>query len=206
METSTGITTSSQGSRHDQIGEKTGRGSAARPFRRTAGRGISARRGWIKGSAAIATLSLVGIVSLTACGTTNPNPVPPHTAAPATTAPQPSAPTAQPATPAPSDSNSVSEAVTDAESNAEFAQQVADYVVSAPLEAEDGTTATDASCDPATASDPSDPSLPASVSCDITYSDGSLWQQTLVFTFDSSGQMSGVTDNDSIELSPDANE
>src|ERR1700761_1644092 len=205
METSIGITTSSQASRHDRTDEKTGRGSAIRPFRRAAGRGTRARRGWVKGSAAIAALGLVGVVSLTACGTTNPNPGPPHTAAPATSAPKPSTPSIQPATPAPTDSTGLSDAgsnaVSNAVSSAEFAQQVADYVVSEPLEAEDGTTATDASCDPATVSDPSDPSLPASVSCDITYSDGSVWQQTLVITFDSSGNMSDITDNDSIELS-----
>ena len=72
-------------------------------------------------------------------------------AAPATSAPKPSTPSIQPATPAPTDSTGLSDAgsnaVSNAVSNAEFAQQVADYVVSEPLEAEDGTTATDASCD-----------------------------------------------------------
>jgi hypothetical protein len=195
METSTGITTSSQGSRHDQTGEKTGRGSATRPFRRTAGRGTSARHGWIKGSAAIAALSLVGIVSLTACGTTNPSPVPPHTAAPATTAPKPSAPTSQP-----------SELVDPGAGNGAFAQNVADYAVSAPLEADDGTTATDATCDPSTVSEPADLSLPASVSCDVTYSDGTVWQQTLVITYDSSGEPNNISANDSIELSADTSQ
>lgn len=199
METSTGIADSAQDIRHAGTDENADRENTSRRFRRTADGGSRTWHGWATKVAAIAALGLAGALSVTACSP-NPaaSPVPSHTAAPATSSPKPSTPTTQSAAPIDVPGPSIPQG--------EFAQQVADYVVSEPLEAEDGTTATDASCDPATVSDPSDPSLPTSVSCDITYSDGSVWQQTLVITFDSSGNMSDITDNDSIELSPATNE
>ena len=48
--------------------------------------------------------------------------------------------------------------------------------------------ATSANCDPSTVSNPPDVSTPTSASCDISYSDGSVWQQTVTVTFDSHGQ------------------
>jgi hypothetical protein len=199
METSTGITAGSQDIRHAGTDENADRENTSRRFRRTADGGSRTRHGWATKVAAIAALGLAGALSVTACSPNPaPSPVPPHTTAPATSSPKPSTSTTQSAAQMNVPGPSINEG--------EFAQQVADYVVSEPLEAEDGTTATDASCDPATVSDPSDPSLPASVSCDITYSDGSVWQQTLVITFDSSGNMSDITDNDSIELSPATSE
>jgi hypothetical protein len=47
--------------------------------------------------------------------------------------------------------------------------------------------ATVAYCNPSTVSRPLHASTPASVSCGIRYSDGSVWQQTITVAFDSHG-------------------
>ena len=47
--------------------------------------------------------------------------------------------------------------------------------------------ATLAVCDPATVSKPPGPGTPASASCGINYSDGSVWQQTVTVAFNGHG-------------------
>ena len=88
----------------------------------------------------------------------------------------------------------------------ETAQNIADYLVFTQFEAGDGTTATDATCDPATVSDPPAVTTPTTVSCDITYSDGSVWQQTVTVTYDNEGTPATISTNDGIELATAANE
>ena len=62
--------------------------------------------------------------------------------------------------------------------------------------------ATSANCDPSTVSNPPAVSALVSASCDITYSDGSVWQQTITVTFDSQGNPVADSANAGIELSP----
>ena len=158
----------------------------------------STRNGWAKRAAAITVLALAGALSVTACST-GPSPAPTHVVVSVAQQPQPaSAPPAQ------------QPAETNPSSQPDFnpggvAQNVADYLVSAPFEAGDGTTATDATCDPATVSDPPAVTTPTSVSCDITYSDGSVWQQTVTLTYDSDGNPATVSTDDGIELAPGSN-
>jgi hypothetical protein len=47
--------------------------------------------------------------------------------------------------------------------------------------------ATLAVCDPGAVSNPPGPGTPASASCGINYSDGSVWKQTVTVTFDGHG-------------------
>ena len=47
--------------------------------------------------------------------------------------------------------------------------------------------ATLAVCDPGTVSNPPGPGTPASASCGINYSDGSVWKQTVTVTFNGHG-------------------
>jgi hypothetical protein len=201
METSTGITASSQDIRHDGTAENGARESIDRSFRRTANRSSSNRHGWGKKVVVIAALGLAGALSVTAWSShLDPSPVPTHTTAPvAHNSPAPAAPTAQPSMPTDPDSST-------GRSEDGTARNIANYIVSEPLDAGDGTTATDATCDPATVSDPSDVSTPTSVSCDITYSDGTVWQQTVTITYDEQGNPDDLQTNDGVELSPSANE
>jgi hypothetical protein len=174
METSTGITANSQDIHHA--------GTA----------GTSIRRRWAKRAAAITVLGLAGVLTVTACGS---NPAPTQVAAAPVYQSQPaSTPTTQ--TPAPTDPSSQQ-----GPSPEHVAQDIADYLVSEPLEVDDGTTATYATCDPDTVSDPPDVSTPTTVSCDITYSDGSVWQQTVTITYDDQGDPDTISTNDGIELS-----
>jgi hypothetical protein len=155
------------------------------------------RHGWAKKAAAVTVLGLAAALSVTACST-SPAPAPVHVAAPVTQQSQPSALTAHQAAPANPGSQPDANA-------GETAQNIADYLVSTQFQAGDGTTATDASCDPATVSDPPSVTIPTTVSCDITYSDGSIWQQTVTITYDSAGNPATVSTDNGTELTPGAN-
>ena len=72
------------------------------------------------------------------------------------------------------------------------------------LQNDDGT-ATDADCDPSTVSNPADVNTPTSASCDITYSDGSIWEQTVTIAFDNQGNPVTASTNEGTELSQPAN-
>jgi len=87
----------------------------------------------------------------------------------------------------------------------QVAQDVASMAVGGgalPALAGNDGQATSANCDPATVSNPPAVSAPVSASCDITYSDGSVWQQTITVTFDSQGNPVADSANAGIELSP----
>jgi YD repeat-containing protein len=201
METSTGITASSQDIPHAGTAGRAAKWTAILPGRCHADGSIGTRNGWAKRIAAITVLGLAGALSVTACSTgPSPSPAPTHVVAPATQQSHPaSTPTAQPAVRiAPSSQPDSGAGGT--------AQNIADYLVSSQYEAGDGTTATDASCDPATVSDPPAVTTPTTASCDITYSDGSVWQQTVTITYDNQGNPVSVSTNDGIELAPAANE
>lgn len=195
METSTGITASSQDIPHAGTADRAAKWTAILPGRRHADGSIGTRNGWAKRIAAITVLGLAGALSVTACSAgPSPSPAPTHVVAPATQQSHPaSTPTVQPA-------------VVTVPSAAETAKEIAYYLVSSQFEAGDGTTATDASCDPATVSDPPAVTTPTTASCDITYSDGSVWQQTVTITYDNEGNPISVSTNDGIELAPAANE
>jgi hypothetical protein len=89
-------------------------------------------------------------------------------------------------------------------SNQEVADAIANLVVGngvlSPLTANDGTTATRATCDPRTVSNPPDPSTPSTASCDITYSDGIIMRQTVTVNFDSSGEPVSDSTNSGIQI------
>lgn len=137
--------------------------------------GISGKEIEMKKILVIATLGLAGFFGVAACAGV-PTPVPP---------PQPPAPTTQ----------------TDP---IQVAQQIAGVAVGngvlTALSSNDGQ-ATSANCDPSTVSNPPDVSTPTSASCDITYSDGSIWQQTVTITFDSQGNPVAASANAGPELS-----
>lgn len=155
------------------------------------------RRGAIsKKIAAVAALGLIGFLSVTACTTTR------TVAVPATPQPQPATTqTAQPTVP-----DSGAQPDPSPEQVARFVANVA--VGNGPLYAlaVNGVTATDATCDPATVSNPADPSTPTTASCDITYSDGSVWEQTVTITYDSQGDPVTASTNTGTELSQPTNE
>ena len=85
----------------------------------------------------------------------------------------------------------------------EVARDVADIAVGngalAALEGSHGQ-ATSADCDPSTVSNPPDVSTPTSASCNITYTDEAVLQQTVTITFDSQGNPVTASTNDGIEL------
>ena len=62
--------------------------------------------------------------------------------------------------------------------------------------------ATSAYCNPSTLSRPPHASTPASVSCRIRYSDGSVWQQTITVAFDSHGRPIANRANRGTEIVP----
>jgi hypothetical protein len=62
--------------------------------------------------------------------------------------------------------------------------------------------ATAAYCNPGTVSRPPHASTPASVSCRIRYSDGSVWQQTITIAFDSHGRPIAGRANRETEIVP----
>jgi hypothetical protein len=134
---------------------------------------------------AIAALGLAGFFGVAAC-TTNVSAPPPTS----TATPQPPSPTTQTG-PSPQD----------------VAQAVANIAVGngalTALEGSDGQ-ATSANCDPSTVSNPPDVSTPTTASCDITYSDGSVWQQTVTITFDSQANPVAASTNVGTELSQPA--
>jgi hypothetical protein len=195
MEASTEITGNSQDISHAETVGNSARRCPILLRQRNADGSATTGRGWAASSkkiAAIAALGLAGFLSVTACTTTSP------VAAPTAPQSQPSStPTAQPAVvtnPSPQPDPS--------------SQQVAKYVAeiavgNGPLPAleSDGETATYASCDPATVSNPPDVSTPTTASCDITYSDGSIWQQTVTITYDSQGDPVTASTNAGTELS-----
>jgi cytoskeletal protein RodZ len=210
MEASTGVTGHAQDTRHPE----------------TAGR---AARKWTarsKSVAAIAALGLAGFLSVTACTTTSP------AAGPAATQPPPSIPSqsqpastpqaqpastpqAQPASTPQAQPASTPQSQPDVQANVqpgaspdEVAKDVAEVAVgNGPLTAlaGDGVTATYADCDPTTISNPPGVSAPTSASCAITYSDGSVWQQTVTITYDSQGNPVASSTNAGIELSQPTN-
>jgi hypothetical protein len=132
----------------------------------------------------IAALGLAGFVGVAACTTA--------ALAPPPAAPQPPPATAPPAPPPPT-----------GPSPSDAANAVADIAVGngalTALEGSDGQ-ATSASCDPGTVSNPPDVSTPTSASCQSTYSDGSVWQQTVTITFDSQGNP--VADSTNVGTEP----
>lgn len=141
----------------------------------------------------IVALGLAGFVGVAACTTAAPASAPADSQSPPATtqagpSPQQAGPSPQQAGPSPQ----------------QVAQDVADIAVGngvlTPLEGGDGQ-ATSANCDPSTVSNPPDISTPTSASCDITYSDGSIWQQTVTITFDSQGNPVTDSTNEGIELS-----
>ncbi len=133
----------------------------------------------------VAALGLAGFLGVAACSA-------PAAPAPGPAAPQSPPPATQPAAAQPGPSPQ------------QVAQDVADIAVGSgaltPLAGSDGQ-ATSANCDPATVSNPPDVSTPTSASCEITYSDGSVWQQTVTITFDSQGNPVADSTNVGTELS-----
>jgi hypothetical protein len=189
METSTGITAGSQDVPHAGTASRAAKWSAILPGRRSPDGSIATRNGWAKRIVAITVLGLAGALSVTACST---GPSPSRTLTHVVTpAPQPP-PASTPAAPN-SDPGGT-------------AQNIADYLVFTQFEASDGTTATDATCDPATVSDPPAVTTPTTASCDVTYSDGSIWQQTVTVTYDNEGNPATISTNDGIELAAAASE
>ena len=182
METSTGITASSQDIPHAGTTSRATRWSAILPCRRSPDGSIATRNGRAKRIAAITVLGLAGALSVTACSQ-GPGPGPTNGGTPTA---QPSPPASTPTAPS--------------SGAGETAQNIADYLVFTQFEANDGTTASDATCDPATVSYPPAVTTPTTASCDITYSDGSTWQQTVTVTYDNEGNPATVSTNDGIEL------
>jgi len=141
----------------------------------------------------IVALGLAGFAGVAACTTAAPASAPTDPQSPPATtqagpSPQQGGTSPQQASPSPQ----------------QVAQDVADIAVgNGPLTALEGGDgqATSANCDPSTVSNPPDVSTPTSASCDITYSDGSIWQQTVTITFDSQGNPVADSTNEGIELS-----
>jgi hypothetical protein len=132
---------------------------------------------------ATAALGLAGFIGVAACTTGGPT---------ASQSAYPTAPLPQSTTPQTGPSAQ------------EVAQDVADIAIGngslTALAGGDGQ-ATSANCDPSTVSNPPDVSTPTSASCDITYSDGSVWQQTVTITFDNQGNPVADSTNIGIEVS-----
>jgi hypothetical protein len=128
----------------------------------------------------ITAIVFAGLVGAAACSTT-------------------SAPASAPATP-----QSLPTTTQAGPSPQQVAQDVADIAVGngalTPLASGDRQAAS-ANCDPSTVSNPPDVSTPTSASCDITYSDGSVWQQTVTITFDDQGNPVADSTNVGTELS-----
>jgi hypothetical protein len=154
---------------------------------RTKGNAMKFNKG-IRKIYAVAALGVAGFFGVAACSAAASAPPPATQQPPSTTTPQP-----QPTQTSPSPQ--------------EVAQAVADIAVGngrlTALEGGDGQ-ASSANCDPGTVSNPPDVSTPTSASCDITYSDGSVWQQTVTITFDSQGNPLADSTNVGTELSQPA--
>jgi hypothetical protein len=150
---------------------------------------------------AVTALGLAGFLGVAACS-----------AAPATTSatdqpPPASSPAAAPAS-SPASSPAAAPATLTGTSPQQVAQWVADIAVgNGPLTAlnwADGQ-ATYANCDPSTVSNPPGASTPISALCDITYSDGSAWLQTVTITLDSQANPVADSTNVGTELPQPAN-
>lgn len=158
----------------------------------------------IRRIAAIASLGLAGFLGVAACSS-----------APATTStttqaadPQPpaSSPQAAPAS-SPQAAPASSPQATPAEQTSASPQQVAQWVAEIavgneslpPLRGGEGQ-ATFADCDPSTVSNPPSASTPASVLCNILYSNGSVWHQTVTVTMDSQANPVADSTDEGIEL------
>jgi hypothetical protein len=117
--------------------------------------------------------------------------------------PQPPPPTPTPQAPTTPPTSSPTPTST-GPSNEQVADAIANLAVGngalGPLTAGDGTTATQATCDPRTVSNPPDPSTPSTASCDITYSDGTVWRQTVTVNFDSAGHPVSDSTNSGIQI------
>jgi len=148
---------------------------------------------------------------VTACTSTSPAAVPAATQSQPASTPQSqpaSTPQSQPAS-TPLDQPDVQPDVQPGASPDQVAKDVAEIAVgNGPLNAlaGGGVTATYADCDPTTVSNPPDASAPTSASCAITYSDGSVWQQTVTITYDGQGNPVAASTNVGIELSQPTNE
>jgi hypothetical protein len=150
----------------------------------------------LKKIVAIGALGLAGFAGVAACTTAaSPAPQPLAPSQPTTTTSQPTTttttqPPATTAQPGPTP--------------AQVAKYVANVAVgNGPLnalESSDGEAAS-ADCDPSTVSNPPDVSTPTSASCDITYLDGSVWEQTVTITFDNNGDAVAASTNVGTELS-----
>lgn len=142
---------------------------------------------------AVAALGLAGFLSVTACTNTP------------LAAPAPAPSQSQSASPSqPSTAADPSTPTDPSQSPDELAAEIANVAVGngvlTPL-ADDDVTAVDATCDPQTVSDPVDVNTPTTASCDITYSDGSVWEQTVTITFDNQGSPAADSTNVGVELS-----
>jgi hypothetical protein len=155
--------------------------------------------------AAITALGLAGFLGVAACSaapaTTSATDQPPPASSPA------NAPASSPSA-APASSPSVAPAALTGTSPQQVAQWVANIAVgNGPLTTlswGDGQ-ATYADCDPSTVSNPSGAGTPASAVCDIEYSDGSIWQQTVTITLDSQANPVADSTNVGTELRQPAN-
>jgi hypothetical protein len=171
--------------------------------------------------AAITALGLAGFLGVAACSaapaTTSATDQPPPASSPASApASSPSAaPASSPAnapasspSAAPASSPSAAPAALTGTSPQQVAQWVANIAVGngslTALSWGDGQ-ATYADCDPSTVSNPPGASTPASALCDIEYSDGSIWQQTVTITLDSQANPVSDSTNAGIELAQPAN-
>jgi hypothetical protein len=154
---------------------------------------------------AITALGLAGFLGVAACSaapaTTSATDQPPPASSPA------DAPASSPSA-APASSPSAAPAALTGTSPQQVAQWVANIAVgNGPLTAlswSDGQ-ATYADCDPSTVSNPSGAGTPAAAVCDIEYSDGSIWQQTVTITLDSQANPASDSTNVGTELAQPAN-
>ena len=155
---------------------------------------------------AIPALGLAGLLGVAACGT----------AAPATTsaADQPPPASTPQTTPAstpqttPASTPQTTQAAQVGPSPQQVAQWIAGIAVGngslTALQWSDGQ-ATYADCDPSTVSNPPGAGTPTSASCDITYSDGSVWDQTVTITVNSQANPVSDSTNVGTELSQPTN-
>jgi hypothetical protein len=161
---------------------------------------------------AITALGLAGFLGVAACGaapaTSSATDQPPPASSPAD-APASSSSAAPASSPsAPASSPSAAPAALTGTSPQQVAQWVANIAVGngslTALSWGDGQ-ATYADCDPSTVSNPSGAGTPASALCDIEYSDGSIWQQTVTITLDTQANPVSDSTNAGIELAQPAN-
>jgi len=147
---------------------------------------------------AIPALGLAGLLGVAACGT----------AAPATTSAADQPPPASTPQTTPASTPQTTQAAQVGPSPQQVAQWIAGIAVGngslSALQWSDGQ-ATYADCDPSTVSNPPDAGTPTSALCDITYSDGSVWNQTVTITLDSQANPVSDSTNVGTELSQPTN-